>query len=105
MHVRPRRAVASVLDTSQPSLLLLPLTDGAGDGCPATEATLYQPSGVAVDSASNGYSAATYLNLVRNVAPNGISSVVASVIQGTYIYPGYNGDNSPATSAAQASTT
>ena len=75
------------------------------DGCPATEATLYQPSGVAVDSASNGYIADTYLNLVRNVAPNGISSVVASVIQGTYIYPGYNGDNSPATSAAQASTT
>jgi hypothetical protein len=33
-----------------------------------------------------------------NAAPNDIISVVASLIQGTYIYPGYNSDNILATS-------
>ena len=64
-----------------------------GDNGPATNAQLYTPGGVAVDSAGNLYIADTYNNRVRKVA-NGVITTVAG--NGT---AGLSGDNGPATSA------
>ena len=66
----------------------------AGDGGPATQAELYQPSDVAVDGAGNLYIADTYNYVIRKVAPSGTITTVAGT--GNY---GYTGDGGPATSA------
>jgi uncharacterized protein (TIGR03437 family) len=63
-----------------------------GDNGPATSAQLYDPGGVAVDSAGNLYIADSG-NRVRKVS-NGVIATVAGT--GSY---GYSGDNGPATSA------
>ncbi|HLK64689.1 MAG TPA: IPT/TIG domain-containing protein [Bryobacteraceae bacterium] len=68
--------------------------DYMGDGGPATQASLNQPEGVAVDSAGNLYIADTFNNVIRMVAPNGTISTMA----GTG-FPGSAGDNGPASSA------
>ena len=65
----------------------------SGDNGPATSASLFSPSGVAVDSAGNLYIADTGNSRVRKVT-NGIITTVA----GTGGY-GFSGDNGPATSA------
>jgi len=49
----------------------------SGDGGPATAATLYRPSGVALDVAGNLYIADTFNNRVRLVSPGGVISTVA----------------------------
>ncbi|MHB8514405.1 MAG: NHL repeat-containing protein [Dehalococcoidia bacterium] len=66
----------------------------SGDGGPATSASLYLPSGVAVDSAGNLYIADQYNCRVRKVA-GGIISTVAG--NGACAY---GGDGGPATSAS-----
>ncbi len=66
----------------------------AGDGGPATKASLYFPSGVAVDSAGNIYFADKGNNRVRKVDTKGIITTFAGT--GT---AGYSGDGGPATSA------
>jgi sugar lactone lactonase YvrE len=66
----------------------------AGDGGPATQAELYEPSAVAVDTAGNLYIADTYNYAIRKVTPNGTITTVAGT--GSY---GYTGDGGPATSA------
>jgi sugar lactone lactonase YvrE len=67
----------------------------SGDGGQATNATLYAPSGVAVDSTGNLYIADTDNNRVRMVAAaTGIITTIAGT--GT---AGYTGDNGAATSA------
>lgn len=77
-------------------------TDAVGDGCPAANAQLNNPYGVAVDGTGNLYISDTDDNLVRKVAPNGVINIVA----GTFaIGPdgnpltGYSGDGGPATKA------
>ena len=50
---------------------------GLGDGGPATAASLWWPSGVAVDAAGNLYIADTYNFLVRKVTPGGTITTVA----------------------------
>ena len=65
-----------------------------GDGSFATGAELFNPSGVAVDSANNLYIADTYNYRIRKVNGNGIISTVAG--NGT---SGYSGDGGKATSA------
>jgi sugar lactone lactonase YvrE len=66
----------------------------AGDGGTATNASLYYPYGVAVDSAGNLFIADTYNNTIREVAGNGIISTVAGNGSGTYA-----GDGGAATNA------
>ena len=71
--------------------------DGAlrfgGDNGPAANAQLYDPYGVAVDSAGDLYIADTLNNRIRKVS-NGVITTVAG--NGT---AGFSGDNGPATSA------
>ncbi len=66
----------------------------SGDGGPATNAKLYFPSGVAVDSAGNIYFADKGNNRVRKVDTKGIITTFAGT--GT---AGYSGDGGLATSA------
>jgi sugar lactone lactonase YvrE len=70
-------------------------TGFSGDNGPATNATLYKPAGVAVDSAGNLYIADTGNNRIREVNTSGVITTIAG--NGT---AGYNGDNGPATSAS-----
>ncbi|MBZ5620847.1 MAG: hypothetical protein LAQ69_19280 [Acidobacteriia bacterium] len=65
-----------------------------GDGGPARLADLNGPEGVAADLAGNLYIADTFNNRIREVAPDGTINTFA----GTG-FPGYSGDNGPATSA------
>jgi sugar lactone lactonase YvrE len=66
----------------------------SGDNGPATSASLYYPTSVAVDSAGNLYIADIDNNRIRKVDTGGVITTVAgNGIQG------YSGDNGPATSA------
>ena len=65
----------------------------SGDNGPATSAELYDPYGVAVDSAGNLYIADTLNGRVRKVS-NGVITTIAG--NGTY---GFSGDNGPGASA------
>ena len=65
----------------------------SGDNGPAASAQLFNPEGVAVDSAGNLYIADTLDNRIRKVS-NGVITTVAG--NGTY---GFSGDNGPATSS------
>jgi len=66
---------------------------GLGDNGPATSAYLYNPGGVALDSAGNVYIADQDHTRIRKVS-NGVITTVAG--NGTQ---GFSGDNGPATSA------
>ncbi|MBN4080473.1 hypothetical protein JYT31_02300 [Beggiatoa alba] len=66
-----------------------------GDGGPATTASLYNPTGVAIAENGDIYIADTRNNRIRRVDSRGIITTVAG-IAGTR---GYNGDGIPATSA------
>ena len=67
----------------------------SGDGGPATGATFYGPTAIAVDGAGNLYIADGTAQLVRKVDTSGIIHTVAG--NGT---AGFSGDGGPATSAA-----
>lgn len=67
----------------------------AGDGGKATAASLYEPNGIAIDSAGNWYIADTGNQVVRKVTPAGIISTVAG-----NNYSAYSGDGGAATSAS-----
>ena len=66
----------------------------SGDGGPATEAQVNDPSGVAVDASNNLYIADYFNNRIRKVDTNGIITTVAG--NGT---EGYGGDSGLATKA------
>jgi sugar lactone lactonase YvrE len=70
-------------------------TDNWGDGCLATSASLYDPYGVALDSAGNLYIADTYNEVIRMVAVN--TGIITTVV-GTGNW-GYAGDGGVATQA------
>ena len=65
-----------------------------GDNGPATEARLFQPSGIARDASGNVYIADSGNHRVRKVTPQGVITTVAG--SGS---AGYSGDNSFATAA------
>jgi sugar lactone lactonase YvrE len=66
----------------------------SGDGGQATNASLWEPFGVAVDASGNLFIADTHNNRVRKVGANGIITTVAG--DGG---AGYSGDGGPATHA------
>jgi uncharacterized protein (TIGR03437 family) len=66
----------------------------SGDGGPATDAQLWFPEGIAVDSEGNLFIADHANNRVRKVSPSGIITTVAG--NGS---AGFSGDGGPATSA------
>jgi uncharacterized protein (TIGR03437 family) len=68
----------------------------SGDGGPATEATLQQPTGLAFDAAGNLYIADTNNNRIRKVeASDGTISTF-----GGNGFPGFSGDGGPAINAS-----
>ncbi len=85
--ISPDGAIATVAGTGEFGY--------SGNGGPARDAQLSGPEGVAVDSAGNLYIADTFNNLIRKVAPGGAIDNYAG--NG---FPGYSGDNGPATGSA-----
>jgi len=68
------------------STALFGYIDSEGDGCPATQATLQAPSGLATDSYDNLYIADTGNNLIRSVDPRtGSINLYAGLKTGTTI--------------------
>ncbi|MGA2739283.1 MAG: hypothetical protein ABSG65_17820, partial [Bryobacteraceae bacterium] len=67
----------------------------SGDGGPATAASLWSPTGVAVDGSGNLWIADTYNSVIRKVSAAGIIATVAG--NGT---SGFSGDGGPATGAS-----
>jgi hypothetical protein len=67
----------------------------SGDGGPATNASINDPMGIAVDSMGNLYIADYLNNCIRKVNTSGIITTFA----GTPLTPGYGGDGGPATAA------
>jgi uncharacterized protein (TIGR03437 family) len=68
----------------------------SGDNGPATGAQLYQPMGVAVDSAGNLYIADNLNSCIRKVSNGVITTVAGTATPGD---GGFGGDNGPAASA------
>ena len=70
----------------------------SGDGGAATNASLYYPNGVGVDTAGDLYIADSYNNRIRKVGTNGIISTVAGIgPSGGFGW--YSGDGGAATNA------
>src|ERR1035437_55499 len=65
-----------------------------GDGGYAVNASLWNPTSVAVDSSGNVYIADSSNNRIRKVTADGVISTVAGSGK-----PGFSGDGGPATSA------
>jgi len=78
------------IDTNAPS----PSCGYSGDGGPATNAELYYPTSVYVDSKNNVYIPDTYNHVVREVTAGTITTIAG--IPGQF---GYSGDGGPATNA------
>jgi uncharacterized protein (TIGR03437 family) len=72
----------------------------AGDGGPATQASLNEPNGIAFDNAGNMYIADTGNDVVRKVNSSGIISTVAG-----NNYSAYSGDGGPAIDASLSEPT
>ncbi len=70
-------------------------TGAAGDGGPATQATLNGPSSLAADGSGNVYVSCRFSNSVRRITPGGSIDLVAGTGAA-----GYSGDGGPASLAA-----
>lgn len=69
-------------------------TIDVADGVPATEARLFNPYSVAIDSAGNAYVSDTWNHRVRKIDTSGIITTIAGTGE-----RGYAGDGGPATQA------
>jgi sugar lactone lactonase YvrE len=67
----------------------------SGDGGPATNASLSDPEGVAVDALGNVFIADTYNNRIRRVSTSGIINTIAGTGSSSY-----SGDGGPSTNAS-----
>lgn len=67
----------------------------SGDNGPGVDASLDDPSGIALDSKGYLYLCDTFNSVIRKISPSGIITTVA----GVPMLPGYGGDGGPATSA------
>lgn len=76
-------------------------TDPLGDGCPATDAVFVDPEDVAVDAAGNIYisvgGGGLGGSLIHKV--DRATGIISDYAGNFNMYPGYSGDNGPATSA------
>jgi uncharacterized protein (TIGR03437 family) len=88
--VSPSGVIATVAGSGAPG----PLTTFAGDGGPGISASLFAPSGVAVDSAGNLYIADYGNSRIRKVSVSGVITTVAG--NGMFRF---SGDGGPATAA------
>lgn len=80
--------------------------DAQGDDCPAAQATLNAPSGLAIDSLGNLYIADTGDNLVRRVDHGtGIINLEAGLVTPLYSAPGVTNSTENAVCAAAADST
>ncbi len=70
------------------------LYQGAGDGGPATSASMSGPTGITMDSAGNLIIAETFNNRIRKVDSKGVITTLAGVV-----LPGFSGDGGPGTNA------
>ena len=70
-----------------------------GDGGPATQASLYQPTSIAVDASDNVYIADAGHHRIRKVNASGVISTVAGSGPGDGDSAGFDGDGGQATSA------
>jgi uncharacterized protein (TIGR03437 family) len=71
----------------------------SGDNGPGTEASLDDPTAVAVDSKGYVYICDTNNSLIRKVSPEGIITTIAGTTIGGLVTPGYYGDGGFATNA------
>lgn len=68
---------------------------GSGDGGPSTRANLYWPTGLKLDGSGNLYFTDTGNMRICRISPGGVMTTVAGVNG----WPGYDGDDGPATAA------
>lgn len=71
----------------------------AGDNGAAVDATLNEPTGIALDSNGYLYICDTTNSVIRKVSPGGIITTIAGTTVGGRVTPGNFGDGGPATSA------
>jgi hypothetical protein len=74
----------------------------AGDGGPATQAELFLPFGIDLDSAGNLYISDSQNSIVREVNSGGTISTIAGECPNGTCQAGYSGDGGPATGAQLA---
>lgn len=71
----------------------------SGDGGPATDASLYEPMGIAVDNAGNVYIADMGNERIRKINTSGVITTVAGSAGVMSGVGGFSGDGGPATAA------
>jgi uncharacterized protein (TIGR03437 family) len=71
----------------------------SGDNGPATNASLDDPTGIAVDSKGYVYICDTNNSVIRKISPEGIITTIAGTTIGGLVTPGYYGDGGFATNA------
>ena len=89
----PESIITTIAGTGMPGY--------SGDQGPATQAELFTPNGVAVDTAGNIFIADTHNNVVRRVdhSTGLISTVAGNGYTGPFGMGGFSGDGGPATDA------
>ncbi len=96
-RITPVGAISTVAGTGEPGF-----EPGHGDGGPATSATLFEPSGIAVDALGSLYIADQSSSRIRRVTPTGIIATAAGTVVMFGETAGFSGDGGRATAALLA---